>query len=375
MNLLFIEKSNINYSVNRYTGLSTLLRVEDFNYNEFLKVSNRINYTLPNQHVLVQLLLKLGIDPQWSFDYLVNYIKLKSDSVASLLKMTCIYNRGTGTTNVLYYNSYYEHLILINQDDNYYREYETKELETFCPIIPLYSTQLKHSFNNVATNEYINNVGEYNGFALIGVDIVLLAISYWRYLKDLNKNNINTAIAPHNFLCKFPLVNARILANQLSTINILFTHLVNEEPIKNLVKHDLTKYITKEDNGVLTDYTTWIYNQLINKRPYNLPFLLANIPLLFPNLTNNLNYVISDYENNNNINWLWQLPAIKLYCLKLLFLNKTKTKDIDSNSEIVAWSRNYENYTYKRVNDLQFKKHYKDLCLLLIKLNELNMAL
>lgn len=361
--LTFPVFTQTSYPVLRYPAMNNLQRDTRYNRDALREHVARVNYHLPNQHVLVGLLQQLTIDPEWELEYLVSYVRLRAYSLCSLFKITNLQNVGEARKNVFYYNDMAEVLCMIDNNKQY--NASTLDIEKLTPVIPLYTTDHTHSYKP-SIDRKDGSRQLFAGVSIIGIDLVELAIGWWLYMKQ--DRTTDTAI--HAFLVKYPLVNAQLIHNQLNVINVLYEHIVNEKPYSQLsVTEDVT-FITANVLPGLEKYYSWLSTVMMGRRFKNIEHLVRQISSIYPD--DHFNYV-SEGENEcfSQTRWCWEPRTLKLYAIYLTLANKLFYQASDITTKIdVAIPKMINNY--QKIPDKYVREHLISLATQVKTLNTTN---
>lgn len=355
------------YPLLNYGELGNLLRDTDYNRLQLMKRVAMVNYNLPNQHVLVGLLQQLAIDPDWSIEYVAAYARFRAYTLSTLFKITNIQHIGEPQENVFYYNGVSESLVLLDNNRQY--DEDLIRIEHLCPVIPMYTTVNFHSYKpSIERDGYktFNGVGQ---IAIIGIDIVELAIGWWLYMRQ--PRDVDTGI--HAYLVKYPLVNAQLIHNQLNMINTLYEHNVNGRPYSDLLDPEDVNFITSDVRKKLQKYSSWLTTAVKGKRMKNIGNLLAQIKSIY-----SVPYFDFLVEGGNSklfsqTRWIYEPAILKMYILYLTIANELSYKAGDINSQIsIAVPKMINNY--QRITDKQLRTHLIALANKAMELNKINLS-
>lgn len=355
MSPLMFQLSGIPSSVYTYSGFSNLLRQSLKNQDGLIDRCTYTHYFLPNEHPLVQLVSFMNIDPNWDFNYLCAVIEMKYDRWASQLDLTCVYNKGVGRQHVLYQDGFYEHLVAAPPSfklSDYLKQPEDK----YCPIIPIYSTDTHIDFLPYGDFPKHNKVNNYNGYAVIAIDIAALAIGYWRYL-----NSDDVFKKASHYLMGYPTVNAKLLANRLGVINVLYEHMVNDVPLAGLLKFRKPPQAVIDTKNELVKYFNFLFTNRSKHPIISVNSLLKQLNVMDELYVDNRVLMPGKYSMYSSSNWVWQLPVMKLYILIRACNNKCSYKDDFVVPLVSTWTKFPHTTWSKFINDEQFKKHFIDL--------------
>lgn len=354
MKSLTINKTDYRYPIVKFSKLRQLGHITKCNYAALTSVCERINHNLVNQHVLVQLLNKLGISKTWDLEYLISIVKSERNGITSFYDFTTVNNRGRGQNNVYYGGDYYEHLVILDlkHDCEYYAK---KDYKLLTPIVPLYTTSTDYGFIGMYEKPLKGGGREYKGYGLLGVDIVELAVGYWRWLNSGIGYEWDAQCCPHNYIPKYPMVNCTMIQNQLARVNILYNNRVKGKTLEDFdVLSGSFTHIPSRD--IYLESIKNIDKQASSKKLINAENLLA----LFDPLGDYLNLNYGIYQYFDQTKWCLQLNVIKLLTLTLTYNNLKFVKTGQVSTIVVRWLSDYKDMLLN-VKDPRFKEHIKEL--------------
>ena len=371
MKSLNITIGNHSPAVYNYPQLSNLLRIANFNHDKCIERFQYTTYVLPNEHVLVQLLNYLGIDPEWDLDYLVSIIGMKYESAASLFDMVSIYNKGKIQHNVLYGNGYDELLVAAPYTPGSSSEYIDKDLNEITPIIPLYHSETEISYKPFGTEfSKTNNSGK--GLAVIAIDIMSLAINYWRQLKQTQTDATAVVTGPHYWLPGIPMINARCLSNRIALFNGLYNYIASDKTQVDQITQVDGPINVNDLTVQLNRFMPFSVEELSGTSTYSPEHFCARFPSIEPLPIDPLLFNGEKYLGYAQAQWIWQLPIIKLFSTILGFNNKCLTPTGTLNAMIDKWATQdikgmIRNYCPKEAQD-----EFTGMVNLMLKLNNIN---
>lgn len=337
MQTLFTElnsTSNANYS---YTNVSNLIRMCWFNQEQFKERVLSTSYRLPNEHPLVQLVEFMQIDPTWDAEELEHVIEFKRERWASAAKAVGVYDSGRLHQNALYMQGFRELLISLPPQLSF-TDYLSTNTEDLCPFIPVFSDSTELDFRPVKDKQENTPDGK---FAIIGIDYSALAVSYWRYLKDAITYGFDPK--PHLWLPKFPLLNAQLLGNRLTVLNVLYEHIVTGKEIKDIVSVPRTTYAINSVERHL-ERVIEKYDELLTKKPLrNLDALVYDLEV-FDTLPAPIDNPVvwknpGQYEMYLKSRWVWNFSYMKLLTVLFHYNRLTKTSNGVLKNRVQLWLR------------------------------------
>lgn len=329
MRPLEITLSNHKPAVSSYTQMSNLKRIASYNHDYlkgWLKYNNRF---YKNQKVVVQLLANLGIDPEWSLDFLVEYVELKKESIASVLNVVGIYQSGKTTHNTIYSPDYTELFVLLPQK-NSVLDYIEEDESLILPIIPL--------FSNETMLDYVGPVLEgpavkpsNDKLAVIGIDLMSLAINYWRFLRG----NPTSNTGPHHWLAGIPLLNARIAAHRVAMLEVLYNSVLSEIKPSSIQQNDLAP--VNDLTLQLDKYLDFTYQNLMKFGLYDEQDFLNKFVMWDSLTVDPLTLKGGKYLSYSSTQWVWNLPAMKIITIVNTVNRITGRTSDNAKTKAQAW--------------------------------------
>lgn len=332
------DPSKTVYPRSNFLGMDNLLRVTELNRKDFRKDTTDEIFNLEDQHVLVGLLRHLTIDPEWTLEEVVTQTRFRANSLCSLLKITSLNKVGTALANGFYREGVLEHWVLIENTKQY--SLDSLQLDNMRAVVPLYSTVLNRGYKHNALRKPAATGAAPSGFAIIGIDLVELAVGWWFYMRqDLHKN---TGISA--YCCQYPLYTAQLIHNQLTLINILYEFLVKEQPLKELIKTDVVRFTTLSEEKLLKEYLGHIVDDMTGPRLKDLGHLMSKIGSVYR--TPMFNYVDGGTATlMAQTKWAWEIGPLKLHAIYLSVANRMgyRVSDVNTtlNRVLPAMIRNY----------------------------------
>lgn len=364
--LSFPVPSNANHALLRFPEVGNMRRQTDFNRNAFLEWTADQPFNVENEHILVGLLHQLSINKDWDLKYVVDYTRLRAYSLCTQFKITSPNRVGQAISDGFYRNNTREHWCLIDNTKVY--DEATLDLDKLRPVVPLCSTITSHGYKHNVTKpvNYIRSaIGD---LAVMGVDLVELAVGWWAYQK-LNRER---DAGPGAYIAQYPFVYAQLMHNQLSIINVLYEHVINGTPSEELIKTDRVVFTLANDErfyGELIEHLVKFYS---NRRLVSFDHFMKAIISIYTEPY--FNYVRA---GNNAVfaqtMWIWEPAILKLLAIYLTFCNKGGYKAGDFNT-MIARTHPYRIQNLGRIPEAYFKGWFYELAMLVHKLNEENLG-
>jgi len=341
-------------------------RQTDFNRDAFLKWTANQPFNVENDHILVGLLHQLSIDKDWDLKYVVEYTRLRAYSLCTQFKITSINRVGQAISDGFYRDNTREHWCLIENTKDYVES--DLNLDKLRPLVPLCSTITKHGYlHNVSkpVNYIRSSIGD---LAVIGVDLVELAVGWWAYQK-LNRERDT---GPGAYVAQYPMVHAQLMHNQLSIINVLYEHVINGVPCEELVETENVVFTTANDRRFYVELVQHLVSFYGNRRLVNFEHFLKAIVSIYSEPY--FNYVRA---GNNAVfvqtMWAWEPAILKLLAIYLTFCNKGGYKAGDVNT-MIALTHRQRVQNIGRVPEAYFKGWFFELAELVFELNKENLG-
>lgn len=345
-----------------FPDMENLLRNTEYNREAFREYVDRTPFNLENENPLVGLLQQLAIDPTWDLAFVVEYVRFKANTLATVFKINNLTNTGDIIKNGFYREGVVEHWTLIDNKKTYTAETDIFSLRG---IVPLYSTVTNRSYKLSLEKKHTQASGH---FAIVGIDLVELAVGWWLWMND--KQWEGTGI--HNYLCKIPLFNATLIHNQSTVINVLFEFFVNEIPLQALLTADTVKFTTLNEERLLKLYFNFTIDWITGRRLDDLGHLLVSIRSLYR--VDSFNYVrAGDRGLFSQTSWAYEPAILKLYAIYLSVANRMGYRAGDINAVFTrAYPVLLNNYQ-RNVPKEPMRGHMLDLLKLVNMLNAENM--
>lgn len=364
--LSFPKPSNTVYPRLRFADLANLRRLTAFNQKAFTRWVRDQPFNVENEHLLVGLLQQLSINAEWDLDYVVAYTRFRAYSLCTLFKITSLHHVGEATLEGFYRNNTREHWCLIENTKEY--KEGTVGLHTLTPVMPLCSTVITRGYSHNLTRrkEKSNAITD---LAVIGVDIVELAVGWWLYQR-LNRTRDT---GPGAYIAQYPFVKAQLVHNQLSIINILYDHVVHDVPLESLIKTDKVLFTTANEEACIVKYLKFLIAYYDGHRMQNFEHFLSALEGLYEG--DHFNYVQAGKSALfAQTMWVWEPGILKLYAVYLTFCNKNKYK-VNDISTIISRTHNERTQEYRRIPESYFKGWFVDLADEVLALNKENFKL
>ncbi|UVD32256.1 hypothetical protein [Vibrio phage phiKT1028] len=367
MQTLFTGLSSIANASYSYSNVTNLIRIGKFNQEQFEQRVLNTSYYYPHEHPLVQLVEFMQIDPNWTTEELFETIQFKTERWASNADLVGVYNQGRLKRGVLYKEDFSE--LLISLPPQYdFNEYLTMDDKHLCPFIPVYSESTQLDFRPAKDKPLHPKATK---LAVIGVDLMCLAVAYWRYLQDARVYDFDPK--PERWL-GYPMMNAQILGNRLVVTNALYKGFVTGANPEDLVSVPRTTYVINPMESLFKKHVKDLY-RLIQRNPMrNLEHLLGCMIVMdgLPNLEDNpaLWKNPGRYALYLRSRWVWNFSYMRTLTLYFHCTRSTKTKNGTLESNVKRWLMQDVKLTTNNIRNVSVANRYEKLRLELQKIIE-----
>lgn len=358
MSCFLLKKDNITYSKVDYGSINNIRRpvlINNIKSNDYISVGN---LTLPNQHPLVKFMVMFSINPEWEFEYLVNYITANVDNYSSQLGFTSIYNKGKSFTNILFPEDKHHTLITIPFDfkPNSIESYLDNRIEDLVPFYTIYSTDTKQRLDikAIINSEKASYQNKINTYTIVQVDYYALLIGYWRYLKERDLADRNLGLSPHAYLMNFPIVNFYRYHSEYININYLHDFNIEvDNPIWDAVniKDELEKYIVNRAGVFQTRRLKSINHLFYNMELVN-PFVNKD-KMLFPNIGSSASYT--------QMSWIYNFHSLHMANIYMEYQEQVGYRDDSFVSLLEKFFRFPLQTIINNIKDPNWKNHFNTI--------------
>lgn len=351
------------YPRSNFTDLGNLHRVTEFNRQDYRAYVDRTPFHIEDQHKLVGILRHLTIDPTWSLQEVVDNTRFRANSLCTIFKITSINRIGFAEADGFYRRNVREHWVLLDPFTQY--DEKTLKLENLKAVIPLYSTVLERGYKHTVEKS-MNVSNDITDVAIIGLDMVALAVGWWLFMRE--NREANSGIA--SYVCQYPLFHATLYQNQLSVINILYEFFVKEKELNDLIKIETVKFTTLNEGKLFKGFLLFLIDALTTRRLQDLWMMLKQIDNVYR--VPYTNYVDpQDQALFAQTGWAFEPAMLKVCAIYLSIGNRMKYKCSDIN---VDFDRLYRQIAHRQKNvpEVFFRKHLSDLLEEVKTLNDIN---
>lgn len=342
-----------NPSLPRYGKLDNLQAIHERNVERFKTFYAMGNRVLPNQHPLVQFLLQLSININWTPAELYNYIELQSKKIASNVGITSLYNRGKDHAESVYPESNHRTLIVMpfekpefNQDN----VTETLSLGRVC-LKPIMTTSKTHYWNLDHLIDTVQRVGEEQTFTVLELDVYQFVFGYYWYLKERIENNVNVGLTPHHYvlLC---LLDTYVWHNALVNLNLIAEG--------DDVTVQRSGFALEQYNFQQNEYNSWIRKQLLGERIKSPNEWLKLSVSSFRSL--NLSDMVFSHRQQSmmfvQLGWVYTLASLHWAKGYLYFMDFMGSYDPITTSKLKTFYKIPVNYNSNQIKDPYWARFY-----------------
>lgn len=319
LTLPFPTPGSFNYPMKSFSGLKNLRRVTRHNMRAFQAYMIQNEFVLENQFLLVGILQQLAIKSEWDLDQVVAHTQFHSYSLATVFKINSMSGSGGLIKHGLYGDGCNELWGLIEHERVY--DPVTLSLNGLRPVVPLYSTLLERGYKTTVERTTTSDRLK-EEVALVGLNMVELAIGWWLWQKDPSK--VGSDIT--DYLTKYVLPTAQIIHNQSVVLNWLYEFFVKGGTTEGLFNMEQVKFTTLNEKKLVREWFDNRLDFLTSRRLVDIGHLVAAVDGLYPG-----NYF--NYENGGHNRllvqtaWFWQPACIKWFSVYTSLFNHMNYRD------------------------------------------------
>lgn len=262
MNQFLLTPGGTKPSIPLFGKLQNLRAIHKRNTERFKTFYGMGNRVLPNQHPLVQFLLQLSVDPNWTPNQLYDNIVMSSKKIASNVNITSLYNRGKDHPLSVYPEENHHTLIVIPYDKDLETFWEPDKIasikKTMTPALtPLMTTSKTHYWNMDFLIDGIVRKTTEDVYTVLELDPFALAFGFYWYLKERIMNKINVGLTPHHYVM-LVLMETYIAHNNLVILNLI----TDNEPIS----VQPPGFALEQYSHLQNEHTRWARSVLLSER-------------------------------------------------------------------------------------------------------------
>jgi len=322
--LSFPQETKTVYPGSNFLDMGNLLRVTQINADDFKENVSTNIFVLEDQHILSQLLYHLAVDPDWTMEEVLVQTRYRANALASLFNITSSNRPGKAFYGGFYRDGCIEHWTLIDNE----KAYTNVHLDSINPLVPLYSTSMMRGYKHPALRSSVKPSSP-TEFAIIGIDIVELALGWWVYMNS-PEWGYGTR---ESFLCKYVLGKAVFTQNQLSIINMLYSFFVFDEPMNNIVRTYNVSFTTVSETKLIKKLLGHIIDDMTSVRLKNMEHFMSKIKSVYREP--HFNYLRGGKQRLfTQARWTWEPGVLKLMVIYLSVCNRMKYRASDVNGPI-----------------------------------------
>lgn len=303
-------------TVLRYPKTDNILRNHKYNIQKMWEKIEDMEYNLFNQNLFVGLLQNLSIDPSWTLEYVIAYTKLRSRSLCSAFGIASQNNKGVLHPDTLFYGNCKEFFVYVEDS----RDLTKESLSSLKSIFPIYSTITTFTYLPTAERERNPQMDYKHDTAVVGVNLVELAVGWWLYMNDPRFEGHGI----HQYLGTIAFPNFELLHNQLAIFNSLYKHIVDKVGYSQLLLGEKLPFnilVIRDWLIKALEFTTIRLKSDQFKHHKVLQAYLKqsgwmfDYDLFFDALPYDLGY-------NENVIWAFEFASIKYFILLFTLLNE-----------------------------------------------------
>lgn len=185
------------------------------NLIKVLKHFRNNRYAVKSNHLLVNIINDMNVSPDMGIFEYFQKVKGRSERVAKANGLTSALWKGRDRDqNYFYGENVTEVLVLLDNNTNPLSA--EKEWESYEPV-----RILRHGKNDLSLNTLNGEEVDFNGVAVIGIDIVQLMLQYRQWTLRQVEQGLEFMGTPMQFVMQYPLANALLSHHDIAMINRL----------------------------------------------------------------------------------------------------------------------------------------------------------
>lgn len=247
MHVLTFKKNDVKYPITLYGKINYLTGLIKRNHRRLLNYVDSGNWVAENQNVLVQFITNMAVDLDWDDEYIYSYIKANHKTVASLLGITSLYNKGIDHPKTLFpENTHHTLLVVPFGSSEYTSQYYFQEcpLKNLYPLRTLFTTDTDQRWD---TYNLTDNASKEKGnsiYSIVQLDPFALIIGYVRYCRERIANNQLVGITAQSYIMRYPISNFYFQHNLMVAMNYCL--------------EGVEGYELREGKFNIVDYSRWL---------------------------------------------------------------------------------------------------------------------
>lgn len=351
--ILLDVDQNLRLAVMRYQKTDNLLRNHKYNIQKMWEKIGDMEYNLFNQNIFVGLLQNLSIDPSWTLEYVIAYTKLRSRSLCSAFGIASQNNKGVQHPDTLFYGKCKEFFVYVENS----RDLTKESLYSLKSIFPIYSTITTFTYLPTAERERNAQMDYQYDTALVGVNLVELAVGWWMYMNDPRF----TGHGIHQYLGTVAFPNFELIHNQLAIFNSLYSHIVNKVGYSHLLEMEKLTFNTLVVRDMLIKLLEYMTIQLKSNSFKNHKVVQAYLKRsdMMPDYDLIFGTNGYDLSYNENVIWPFELASVKYFILHFTLMNELSIIGDDMRGQLMQLVP-LVRQRWQRIKDSELSRHAVD---------------
>tara|TARA_B100000700_G_scaffold91328_2_gene102993 strand:- start:2660 stop:3745 length:1086 start_codon:yes stop_codon:yes gene_type:complete len=185
------------------------------NILKFLKHFRSNRYAVKSNHLLVNIIHDMNVSADMSLFEYYQKVKGRVERVAKAHGIaSALYKGKKRDKNTFYGDNVTEVIVLM--DNNVSPLNAEREWQAYEPV-----RILRHGKNDLSLNTLNGEDVDFNGVAIIGLDIVALMLQYREWVRAQSDANVEFMGTPMQFVMQYPIANAILSHHDVAIINRL----------------------------------------------------------------------------------------------------------------------------------------------------------
>ena len=185
------------------------------NLLKFLKHFRSNTYAVKSNHLLVNIIHDMNVTPDMSLFEYYQKVKGRAERVAKAHGLASALYKGKKRDKNTFYGENATEVIML-MDNNVSPMNAEREWKSYEPV-----RILRHGKNDLSLNPLNGEDVDFDGVAIIGVDIVMLMLQYREWVREQVSEGREFMGTPMQFVMQYPLANAVLSHHDIAFINRL----------------------------------------------------------------------------------------------------------------------------------------------------------
>lgn len=346
-----------------FPKIARLKRVINYNVNQYRDYIDRTSFNLEDDHPLVGFIRHFTVDPTWSAEEAITYIKYYASSLTSMFGIASMSGRGETITDGVFREGFKERWVRLDKDIDYAN---INDWRTIGSIVPVFHNTDVRTYRDITQKSKVAKDGNREKYSVVAIDVVGLLFGWWLFMND----DTTRFRGIHRYLLEGPLFQASLISNELCFFNSLHDYFVSGITIEDTVKFKGSTFATLDENKLIKEYLEHLIKVYSGRAPRSIHDFLNQYRNIYGMSTNsivdtNVNGIISQFSW---INEIALMRVLQLY-ITVCTLNGRKASDVNTmvtiNSRIIKTN-------FNRIQDSKFKGLYMSNLDLLLNINDSN---